>query len=123
MSKKVKKVASSHQSPSQEVRSALRAFILSHKNGWEKDSLKDLKIYLQAYHGFNRSTKTIETLLMEEMRSIGVEMKAMHMEEDLFSSPNSERKIKLGSCFCPECSRFKNYKKECPHCGFHEITV
>jgi hypothetical protein len=50
-------------------------------------------------------------------------MKAMHMEEDLFSSPNTGRKIKLGSCFCPECGRFKNYKKECPHCGFHEMTV
>ena len=123
MSKKVEKEKNSKVSTSQDIRSALRAFIMSHKEGWEKESLKDLKIYLQAYHGFNKSTKTIEALLMDEMRSIGVEMKAMHMEEDLFSSKNAERKIKLGSCFCPDCSRFKNYKKECPHCGFHEMTV
>jgi hypothetical protein len=123
MAKKIKKTPGPKPSASQDIRSALRAFIMSHKEGWEKESLKDLKIYLQAYHGFNKSTKTIETPLMDEMRSIGVEMKALHMEEDLFSTSGSERKIKLGSCFCPDCGRFKNYKKECPHCGFHEMTV
>jgi hypothetical protein len=123
MSRKVKKPSNLKTSVSQDIRSALRAFIMAHKDGWEKESLKDLKIYLQAYHGYNKSIKTIEALLVDEMRSIGVEMKALHIEEDLFSSTKAERKIKLGSCFCPDCSRFKNYKKECPHCGFHEMTV
>lgn len=123
MPKKVRKVQDNGSGIPQDIRSALRAFILSHKDGWGKDSLKDLKIYLQAYHGHKGSSKTIEKLLVEEMKSIGVEMKAMHIEEDLFSSTSGERKIKLGSCFCPDCGRFKNYKKECPQCGYHEMTV
>lgn len=123
MSKKVKKAKVSSPPVSQDIRSALRAFIMSHKEGWEEGSLKDLKIYLQAYHEFNKSLRTIDALLIEEMKLIGVEMKAKHIEEDLFSTQKNGRRIKLGSCFCPECSRFKNYKKECPHCGFLEMTV
>ena len=30
--------------------------------------------------------------------------------------------FRFGSAFCPRCGLFKNYEKECPHCGFHEMT-
>jgi hypothetical protein len=106
-----------------EVRSALRAFVLAHREGREKQDLEDLRIYLDAYHQYRISTKELETLIEKERTSIAVEMKARHMEEDLFSPPVGDRPVKLGSCFCPRCSRFKNYKKECPHCGHHEMTV
>jgi hypothetical protein len=110
---------------SQDVRSAVRAFIISHRDGYDKEQIKDLRIYLQAYHDFKGSMKTIESLIIEEMKGIGVEMKAKHLEEDLFSTTNGERAVLLGSCFCPKCGRFKNFKKECPHpnCGYHEMTV
>jgi len=109
--------------PYPEVRSVLRAFILSHQAGYGEAELEDLKIYLDAYHGLHPSGKDLELLIVKEKKSIAVEMKAMHMEEDLFSPPAGDRPVKLGSCFCPGCSRFKNYKKECPHCGHHEMTV
>ncbi|MGA1848544.1 MAG: hypothetical protein ACMUHB_04305 [Thermoplasmatota archaeon] len=107
----------------QEVRSAIRAFVLAHRRDIEKQDLEDLRIYLDAYHKYRTSTKELETLVDKERTSIAVEMKARHMEEDLFSPPAGDRPVKLGSCFCPKCSRFKNYKKECPHCGHHEMTV
>ena len=121
MAKKlVKKVRS--RAP-QDVRSALRAFILAHKDGHGKVEARDLLIYLDAYHNYSLNLEDLEGLLQREKKSIGVEMKALHMEEDLFSTSNGERPVKLGSCFCPECGRFKNYMKECPHCGLHEMTV
>ena len=30
--------------------------------------------------------------------------------------------FRYGSAFCPRCGLFKNYEKECPHCGYHELT-
>jgi hypothetical protein len=125
MVKRTTKEPRPRMTASQEIRSALRAFILAHREGWSDESLKDLKIYLQAYHSYRGSTKAIEALIMEEMKGIGVEMKAKHLEEELFSTNKSGKGILLGSCFCPRCGRFKNFKKECPHpnCGYHEMTV
>lgn len=123
MKKNAVKKSAGKVKASPEVRSALRAFILSHQKGYGKTEIGDLKIYLDAYHGFHPSGKDLEVLIDKEMKSIAVEMKARHMEEDLFSPPAGDRPVKLGSCFCPRCSRFKNYKKECPHCGHHEMTV
>jgi hypothetical protein len=118
----VKKRVVNVQAPS-EVRSALRAFVLAHQEGYDDQDLEDLRIYLDAYHKFRASKKDLGPLIEKERTSIAVEMKARHMEEDLFSPPAGDRPVKLGSCFCPTCSRFKNYKKECPHCGHHEMTV
>ena len=123
MTKKTPKKQTARIKTSQETRSALRAFVLAHTERWDDGSLKDLKIYLQAYHDFKGSTKTIEVLLVEEMKSIGIEMKAKHMQQDLFSTNKNGDGIMLGSCFCPKCNGFKNFRKECPHCGFHEMTV
>ena len=97
LAKKTPKKQSTRIPTSQEIRSALRAFILSHREGWDDGSLKDLKIYLQAYHDFKGSTKTIEALLVEEMKGIGVEMKAKHLEEALFSTSKDVGGILLGS--------------------------
>ncbi|MBN1391140.1 MAG: hypothetical protein JXA22_10915 [Candidatus Thermoplasmatota archaeon] len=110
-------------SVSMEVRSAIRAFLLAHRDGYTGTAVRDLILYINAYHKISLTPKDVEALIMKEMKGIAVEMKAMHMEEDLFSPSDTKRKINLGSCFCPVCSKFKNYKKECPHCGNHEMTV
>lgn len=106
-----------------EVRSAIRAFMLAHREDSTKSSIRDLILYIDAYHKIKLTPKEVEALMMKEMKSVAAEMKARHMEEDLFSASGTERRIILGSCFCPVCSKFKNYKKECPHCGYHEMTV
>ncbi|MBN1540011.1 MAG: hypothetical protein JW939_07690 [Candidatus Thermoplasmatota archaeon] len=106
-----------------EVRSAIRAFMLAHQEKRSKSSIRDLILYIDAYHKIKLTPGDVEALMMKEMKSIAAEMKARHMEEDLFSASSTGRRIALGSCFCPVCSKFKNYKKECPHCGYHEMAV
>ncbi|MGA1872271.1 MAG: hypothetical protein ACMUHY_01240 [Thermoplasmatota archaeon] len=123
MAKKVRKVNISNAPVPTEVRSAVRAFFLSHRDGHSDEDLKDLRMYIEAYHDMRFSSKQLEALIREEMTNIAVEMKAKHMEEELFAPNENEKRVYLGSCFCPRCSRFKNYKKECPHCEHHEMTV
>jgi len=40
----------------------------------------------------------------------------------LFKKDGSIRRYQHGSPFCPVCGMFKDYHKECPYCGHHELT-
>jgi hypothetical protein len=40
----------------------------------------------------------------------------------LFTKDGELRKYRFGKAFCAKCGLFKNYEKECPYCGYLELT-
>lgn len=102
---------------------AVREFTYAHKDGYRKEDLEALRLYIRDLYGESISIEGLSALV-EQAR---IEFKARAVNEDmesiLFSPDRPVPKFKLGSAFCSKCSRFKNYKKECPFCGYHEITV
>jgi hypothetical protein len=48
--------------------------------------------------------------------------KFLELKASLFTKDRYLRKYRFGSDFCPSCKIFKNYEKECPYCGYLELT-
>ncbi|MGA1792833.1 MAG: hypothetical protein ACMUHM_02680 [Thermoplasmatota archaeon] len=120
MAKKVKKKPTRTISPSMDLKSDLRAFLVAHPDRIDEQALKDLTAYIEAYYKIKLGRDELEALLKEEKIGMEASRKAYDIEKTLFTSPDH---IYLGSCFCPACTRFKSYRKECPFCGHHEMTI
>ncbi len=102
---------------------AVREFTLAHRDGHDIKDLEALRIYLKDLYDIDIPVEGLHALVEQAKVEIRSKAVADEMESILFSSERPAPKFKLGSAFCPKCTRFKNYKKECPHCGHHEITL
>jgi len=118
--KKVKKRPVRTITPSMELSSDLRSFLVAFPEGYTEMALEDLAIYVKAFHRLELGKEELEALLEEERSGMKKAGRALYIEKKLLEPKDQ---ILLGSCFCPVCTRFKSYRKECPHCGFHEMTV
>ena len=102
---------------------AVREFTFAHKGGHDKKDLELLQIYLKDLYGTRISIEGLHALVLQARDEEKNKAVADEMESILFSPDRPIPKFKLGSPFCQKCARFKNYKKECPFCGHHEMTV
>ncbi len=123
--KKAKKtsVHKDHVEVSGPAAMAVREFTLAHREGHDRKDLEALKIYLVDLYDIDLSIEGLHALVEQAKVEIRSQAVADEMESILFSSERPAPKFKLGAAFCPKCSRFKNYRKECPFCTHHEMTL
>jgi hypothetical protein len=122
--KKVKKkaVPKGHVEVSGPAALAVREFTLAHREGHDLKDLEALKIYIKDLYDIDMPVEGLHALVEQAKVEIRSQAVADEMESILFSPERPAPKFKLGKPFCPKCTRFKNYRKECPYCGHHEIT-
>lgn len=94
-----------------------------HAGGTEKDKkkLRELHNYLKAI-GIDIDYEVLK-LEIEHARTKIAHKKALQKAEAELFARGKVRKFRYGSAFCPHCGMFKNYEKECPYCGYHEMTL
>ena len=109
--------------PPEHARLIIRSFALSHPEGHGDKELSLLQAYLLDKHGFSINKKRLSSMIDQEDRKVKTEAVLKEIDTILFSTAKRPPSFKLGSSFCPECGMFKNYRKECPYCSFHEMTV
>lgn len=103
---------------------AVRDFAAAHnRTGYDRKDLDALRIYLLDLFNTNVSAEGLHALVEQAKDEAKAKAVADDMESILFSPDRPVPRFKLGSAFCKRCERFKNYKKECPFCGHHEMTV
>ena len=102
---------------------AIREFTFAHKDGHDRKDLEALQIYLKDLYGTRVTVEGLHALVLQAKEEAKNKAVADEMESILFSTDRPIPKFKLGAPFCQKCARFKNYKKECPFCGYHEMTV
>jgi len=120
--RRVKKTSGPDTLPRKAVM-AVRSFALSHIDGHDERSLKLLQAYLQDNHHVNISLKDLDGRVSREKKGAKTETVLKEIDSILFSPTGKTTGLKLGSAFCTSCGMFKNYRKECPYCGHHEMTV
>ncbi len=100
---------------------AITSYVLAHRDNPEKH-VKELTKYLaQRVKGINE-----EAILQEIRRVIERMNEPGHeaaLKATLFTKDGKVRKYRNGSDFCEKCGMFKNYEKECPYCGHHEMKI
>lgn len=101
----------------------IRAFSLSHQKGYDKEHLAFLQAYLHDLYQVDIELKKLEGLIGKELVNVEKERRLEDIDRELFAPDLDPGSPKLGSSFCPECGMFKRFRKECPYCGHHEMTV
>lgn len=83
--------------------------------------LEDLRKYLK-----NISVELDLEALRKEVYNVKKRLqkprKYAELKASLFTKEGKVREYQFGSDFCPRCKLFKNYEKECPYCGYLEMT-
>ena len=120
LAKKVKKGPARTITPSFGMSSDLRTFLAAFPDGYSEQALKDLALYIDAFYEVKLKREELLALLEKEGKSVENAARALYIEKRLLTPKD---KVLLGSCYCPSCARFKNFRKECPFCGHHEMTV
>lgn len=122
MARKKKTAAGPPAGVNSRGRLIIRAFGLSHLKGYTQNDLEKLQAYLHDMAGVDLSIKDLEKWIVKEVKRTEVERQLRDIDRKLFAPDLDEEDIKLGSGFCPECGMFKRFRKECPWCGFLEMT-
>ncbi|MFO8052299.1 MAG: hypothetical protein R6V01_11480 [Thermoplasmatota archaeon] len=104
------------------ARLVIRAFGMSHLDGYSKTHLEFLQAYLSDKYHVDLKPGMLKDLVTEELRNVEKERRLEDIDRELFAPDMDPGDIKLGSSFCPSCGMFKRYRKECPWCGHHEMT-
>jgi hypothetical protein len=94
-----------------------------HANWDDTDTnLKELNNYIIETRGIDFGVENLSKYIDIIQHEIQSSKKKNKTKAKLFTKDKKVRKYRFGSDFCPYCTRFKNYEKECPYCHFHEIT-
>jgi hypothetical protein len=104
------------------ARLVIRAFGMSHPDGYTKLQLEFLQAYLHDKCGTEIGLQQLEKSVLKEVKDVEKERRLEDIDRELFAPDMDPGDIKLGSSFCPSCGMFKRYRKECPWCGHHEMT-
>ena len=84
--------------------------------------IKELNNYIIETRNIDFGVENLKKYVEIVKHEIEKSRKNKKMKANLFTKDKRIRKYRFGSDFCPNCTRFKNYEKECPYCNFHEIT-
>lgn len=84
--------------------------------------LKELNNYIIETRNINFGEENLKKYIQIIMDEIQKSKKKKKKKANLFTKNKKVRKYRFGSDFCPNCTRFKNYDKECPYCSYHEMT-
>ncbi|MFW3146564.1 MAG: hypothetical protein ACMUIE_07110 [Thermoplasmatota archaeon] len=122
MARKKRKTVKSAPVVNSRGRLIIRAFGLSHLGGYTQKDLEKLQAYLHDMAAMDLTMDDLEKWIVKEVKRTEVERQLRDIDRQLFAPDLDEEDIKLGSGFCPECGMFKRFRKECPWCGFLEMT-
>jgi hypothetical protein len=99
----------------------ITSYVLAHRDNPEK-YVKELTEYIG-----QRMKEVNEETVRAEIRRV---IEHMNKPKDtatftakLLTTDGKVRKYRYGLEFCEKCGMFKNYDKECPYCGHHEMTI
>ncbi|MEA3559536.1 MAG: hypothetical protein U9R75_09815 [Candidatus Thermoplasmatota archaeon] len=120
---KKKKVRTAATGMTRRAKLVIRAFGLSHPDGYSHTQQEFLQAYLHDKFKINIELKQLEKKIKDELKNVEKERRLEDIDRELFAPDMDPSDIKLGSPFCSSCGMFKRYRKECPWCGFHEMTV
>lgn len=100
----------------------INSYIIAQDDPIDNQKLRSLQLYL-----YQRGIGYIETKdLVKEIKKQQKKMKRnkrlRRIENELFKKGEEKKKYRYGSSFCPNCSMYKDYEKECPYCGKLELT-
>ncbi len=100
----------------------INSYLLAQENPIDKEKLRSLQVYLRE-KGFGRiSTKELAREIKKQQKKMKRNKKMSQMETELFKKDDEPKKYRYGSSFCPNCTMYKDNKKECPYCGKLELT-
>jgi hypothetical protein len=85
--------------------------------------IKLLRIYIKQTKDMDIEEENIKKYVYIVKDHIIQSRRKNKMKTRLFTKDKKFRKYRFGSDFCPNCSRFKNYEKECPFCSYHEMKL
>jgi hypothetical protein len=111
----------SQNSPESFYGGVITSYVLAHRDNPEKH-VKELAEYMtQRVKGINEEEIRQEIRrVIDRMNKPGDEAA---LKATLFTKDGKVRKYRDGLDFCEKCGMFKNYEKECPYCGHHEIKI
>ncbi|MGA1821436.1 MAG: hypothetical protein ACMUIG_02795 [Thermoplasmatota archaeon] len=123
-SRKVKKEVSKKTLPKLpgKVAKVIRSFAVSHNESYSNSELEMLHAYIHDYFDINMKMELLMDYIKKEQQSLKNEPVLRNVDSILFSGNGKPPAFKLGSAFCRDCGMYKNYRKECPYCGHHEVT-
>jgi len=99
----------------------ITSYVLVHRDNPEKHVTELEKYITQRIKGIN--TETVRQEIKRVIKHMDEPRKEATLKAKLFTKNGKVRKYRYGSDFCEKCGMFKNYEKECPYCGHHEITI
>ena len=104
----------------QKIDGMIQSYVKTQKN--PEKHMKLLQYQLHA-EGFELDDKIIAEMITTHKKLLEFKKREPFVTAQLFTGTRQPRKYRnYASPFCPNptCQQFKNYEKECPHCGFHE---
>ena len=96
------------------------SYVHANWNDLEK-RLKLLQIYIKLIKDLDLEEQHLKRYVYIVKDHIELSRRKSKIKTTLFTKDKKLRKYRFGSDFCPNCTRFKNYEKECPFCDFHEM--
>ena len=123
MAKKKTKKSKSEVRPPDNIRKVIRSFAVAHVDGYSHSQLEILQAYIQDNFHLDYKEDKLMKMIRHEESSLKKEPVLRNIDSILFSGEGGAPNFKLGSSFCEQCGMFKNYRKECPYCGYHEVTL
>lgn len=107
------------EQPDNHLEGIIVSYVLS--NDDIEKNIEFLRKYLSK-KGINIEIEKLKDSVLNTKNVIESKEKILHDNAILFTKDDKVRDYKFGSGFCPKCKMFKNYDKECPYCGYLELT-
>lgn len=100
----------------------INSYVIAQEDPIDNAKLRKLQIYIYQ-RGLGRvETKYLVNQIKKQQEKMKRGEELRKMETDLFKKDDETKKYRYGSSFCPNCSMYKDYEKECPYCGELELT-
>lgn len=83
--------------------------------------LSSLKKYIKDVKNMNIGLNELGQYVRKTRFEIGRPLELSRSKAVVITGNKEIEILKFGSAQCPRCSNYKNYLRECPHCGYYEF--
>ena len=109
--------------PERRLTGVIFSYIKSGKSEKDRGDMGRLTKYIRRKLGVRVDPATLKKSVRLARLKLRRKRDLDRLEGRLLSRSGKARKFRFGRAFCPSCSMFKDYEKECPYCGHHEVTL
>lgn len=99
----------------------ITSYVLAHRDNPEKHVTEMAEYIAQRIKGIN--AETVRQEIRRVIERMNKPKEEVALKAKLFTTDGKVRKYRYGLDFCEKCGMFKNYEKECPYCGHHEMAI